>query len=209
VGDDRVILRGEHLAVLSSTEMPDWEVRAHRKALIRYDGRTWTPLRKVACPGKRFRYELTPWNPGPMDAPGVEIDYGPDYVRHRDEAIRAGRRMNVVSTLLHWSSPLIGFLGSGTKRRLEAVYGLDPVAATRRSLHLEILLLLGSGALISIGKMVEALGSAPPWPVRPMVFGFVLVGLDTLMRYSRVLREERYPPGLFQWLWNWIGRGRR
>ena len=144
-----------------------------------------------------------------MDAPGLEIDYGPEYVRLRDAAVGVERRRDLGGGLLHLLSPLVGFLGSGTKRRLEASYGVDPVAATRRSIYLEVLFLLGSGALISIGLMVSALGKGSPWPVRPFVLGFLFTALDALMRYDRLLNEERYPPGLFQWLWKWKGRGRR
>ena len=138
-----------------------------------------------------------------MDAPGVEIDYGPEYVRLRDEALGLARRRVAGSGLLHLLSPLIGFLGSGIKRRLEASFGLDPVAATRRSIYLEVLFVLGSGTLVSIGAMVAALGSASPWPIRPLVLGFLFTALDALMRYDRLLHEERYPPGFYQWLWKW------
>jgi len=207
LGNDQVLLRGDHLAILSSVDMQEWEVREHRKTLIHYDGRTWKLVRKVPCVGKRWRYELMPWTPGPMDSPGAEIEYGPEYVQTRDRAVGVGRRRDAGSLLLHWLSPLIGFLGSGTKRRLEESYGLDPVAATRRSIYLEILLLLGAGVLISIGLMVTALGKGSPWPVRPFVLGFLFVGLDVLMRYDRILHEERFPPGLYQWLWKWKGSG--
>jgi len=209
MGNDQLILRGDHLAILSSVDMGDWEVREHRRALIRYEGRTWRLVRKVPCAGKRIRYELTQWIPGPMDAPGVEIDYGLEYVRLRDAAVGLERRRNLGGGLLHLLSPLVGFLGSGTKRRLEASYGVDPVAATRRSIYLEVLFLLGSGAMISIGVMVTALGKGSPWPVRHLVLGFLFTALDASMRYDRLLNEERYPPGLFQWLWKWKGRGRR
>jgi len=40
-----------------------------------------------------------------------------------------------------------------------------------------------------------------------LIVVFVLLP-DALFRYDRLLHEERYPPGFYQWLWRMIrGRG--
>ena len=65
--------------------------------------------------------------------------------------------------------------GAGTKRRLEVAYGLDPVAATRRSIYLETLVLLATGTWLGHGGS-DALARAAAYEHE--VEGLVRVGGD-------------------------------
>jgi hypothetical protein len=97
-------------------------------------------------------------------------------------------------------SPLIGFLGSRTKLRIYEAYGVNPVAATSRSLFLEYLIIIMALAWTSIFMMVAARGYGWPLPVRPAVVIVLFLLPDALMRWDRLLAEDAAPPGFYEWL---------
>jgi fucose permease len=98
-------------------------------------------------------------------------------------------------------SPLIGFLPARTKARLELTHGVDPVATTFQSVFVEFLITLGAFAMSAIGKMIEALEGHNAGISSKLFVGIaIVVGLDAAMRYDRILREERPPPGFYEWL---------
>lgn len=206
IGTDRVVLEDDRLLVISRVDMDGWEVRQHRAAMIRFDGRTWRITGKVVGADRTIRYELVPWQPGEQDIPGLEIDYTPDYVALRNHTAAMGRRRSRVTSGLRIVSPLIGFLPGHTKAHLEAVYGVDPVATTFHSVFLEFLITIGSFALATIGMMAMAgtiiykLSGGPGIPAVLLVVIGVAVGIDGAVRYGRILREERPPPGFYEWL---------
>jgi hypothetical protein len=186
--------------------MDGWEVRKYRAAMIRFDGRTWRIGGKTVGADRTIRYELVPWQPGEQDIPGLEIEYTPDYVALRDYTAATGRRRSNVTAGLRIVSPLIGFLSARTKARLEAVYGLDPVAATFQSVFLQFLITIGCFVLATIGMMAMAgaavyrLSGGPGIPAVLLVAIGVAVGIDGAVRYGRILNEERPPPGFYEWL---------
>ena len=174
--------------------MDGWEVRRHRHALIRFEGRTWRVARKTVILTGAIRYELVPWSPAELELTGPEIDYGPDFVAQRDRANLTERRRGRSARLLRCISPLIGFLGARTKGRLEAVYRIDPVAATWHSLYVEYFVVLASLALTTIGMIS---GGFPWVPFLPFA---ALAAVDSLVRWDRIIGEERPPPGFYEWL---------
>lgn len=194
IGTDRVVLEDDQLLVVSRVEMAGWDVRQHRYTLIRFDGRTWRVASKTAGAEKTFHYQLVPCHPAEQDVSGPEIDYNLDYVAWRDHSLAVGRRRGPVVTLLRIVSPLVGFLPARTKARLEAVYGMDPMASTFHSVFFEFLLTLGSVALSSIAVMTGIL------PVGPLLAIAVVAGVDGVVRWERIIGEERPPPGFYEWL---------
>jgi hypothetical protein len=194
------------VVVITAVEMPDWEIRAHRVPLIRFDGNTWRVAGKTTADGK-VRYELAPWTPADEYVIGREVEYGPEYVAARDQHTRSSRRSSHVTFWLRVISPFIGFLSARTKGRLEARYGVDPVSTTFQSVFLEFLISLGAFALLSIGQMSTALAKAMKtagigaevWLVILLIAGLA-IAIDGSVRYGRILKEERPPPGFFEWL---------
>lgn len=194
------------MIVITAVEMPDWEMRAHRVPLIRFDGATWRVAGKTTADGK-VRYELAPWTPADEYVIGREIEYGPAYVAARDQHRVTSRRTSHVTFALRVVSPFIGFLSARSKARLEARYGVDPVSTTFQSVFLEFLITICSFTMATIGVFVLAFSGTT---AHISVVGFVVLGLasaiDGSMRYSRILREERPPPGFYEWL---VRRGPR
>ena len=192
--------------MITAVEMPDWEIRPHRVRLIQFDGRSWRVAGKTTAAGK-VHYELAPWWPADEYVTGPQIDYGTAYVMARDHAARAANRSSHVTFLLRVVSPFIGFLPGRTKTRLEAAYGVDPVATTFQSVFLEFLITICSFAMAAIGTFVLAHAQAALLPgttgglsvVLLLVIGLVSA-IDGATRYSRILREERPPPGFYEWL---------
>ena len=76
-------------------------------------------------------------------------------------------------------------------------------APSRASLYVEGVIMLASVTLLLIGSSVTALalGNPAPWPLGPVALGALVLAPDLLFRYDRVLREEQYQPGFYQWLW--------
>ncbi len=200
IGPDRVIVRDGRVSVITSVEMPDWEVRRHRVTLIRFDGGTFRVSGKTHAAGK-VRYELTPWVPADEYVVGLEIEYSPAYVAARDRVARDDRRGSYVTFALRVVSPLIGFLSGRTKERLEAAYGVDPVSTTFQSVFLEFLITIGAWTLAAIGQVVRGLAGTNAGLGLPSlgILGLVFA-IDASMRYSRILREERPPPGFYEWV---------
>lgn len=185
--------------------MEDWNVRQHRHTLIRFVARTWRVAEKTTAAGKTH-YKLVPWTPADPQLIGREIDYNAEYVARRDRTAVSTRKRSRVTSALRVVSPLIGFLPGQTKARLEAAYGVDPVATTFHSVFLEFLITIGSFALATIGMMALAgaiayrLPGGPGIPAVLLVVIGVAVGIDGAVRYGRILREERPPPGFYEWI---------
>ena len=199
IGRDIVVVQDARVVVITNVEMPDWEVRQHRAPVIRFDGRTWQVAGRTTADGK-IRYELAPWTEVDERVMGREIEYGAAYVAARDRHVLDARRSNRVTSLLRIVSPFIGFLPARTKGRLEAAYGVDPVSTTFQSVFLEFLVAICAFALIAIGVGVLGFGGVSSglniWVT--VVIGLVSA-IDGSTRYSRILGEERPPPGFLEW----------
>jgi hypothetical protein len=189
-------------------EMPDWEVRQHRATLIRFEDKTWRVAAKTTRAGK-IHYELARWDVPDHERAGRQVDYNAEYVASRDQAAPRIRARTRVTGFLRWVSPLIGFLPARTKARLELTHGVDPVATTRQSVFLEFLITIGSFALATIITMATGGSLAMNLPAGGVTIGLsssrliligIVAGLDAAMRHDRILREERPPPGFYEWL---------
>ena len=171
--------------------MDGWEVRQYRARVIRFDDRTWRVTGKTTGTDGAIHYELRPWIPGEQDITGHEIEYSAAYVAKRDEARVAGRKRGRTTGWLRYASPIIGFLPAHTKGRLEATYGVDPVSTTFQSVFCEFLISVCAFALAAI----PAIGL----PIYLFIAVAVVAGVDGSYRYSRILAEERPPPGFYEW----------
>jgi hypothetical protein len=163
------VTHGDGLIVITTMEMPDWDVRQHRATLIRFEGKTWRVASKTASAGK-IHYHLTRWDPHDHDVAGREINYSAEYVALRGQAARSIRGPSRLTGIFRILSPFVGFLPARTKDRLEIKYGIDPVATTFQSVFLEFLITLGSFVWALIGTMVAAhAGGVTFWDTYPVL----------------------------------------
>ncbi len=200
-GPDRVLVYGDRLVIESPVDMECWDVRTYRHTMIGFEGRGWRIVRTGTGSKNAVWYELEPWTPSPSEPAGPTCDYGPAFVEWRDRQDADRRRRRTVGVLLVLVLPLIGVLGTETKRRIEARYAIRAVAATRASLYVEGVIMLAAATLLLIGSMVTVVGYPAPWPLGPCALGALVVSPDLLFRYDRLMCDEQYPPGFYQWVW--------
>jgi hypothetical protein len=180
-------VEADRLLIVSSANMEGWQVRRHRHTAIRFDGRTWRVASRSAFAGARVQYELVPISEQEFDAAGSLIDYNSDYVARRDRDARNRRHQHRGFVLLLMVSPILGFLSARTKARFEERYGIDPVRVTWHSMLVEWILALGALVLAAFGGLLFV----------PVVAALII---DALVRWDRILGEERPPPGFYEWL---------
>jgi len=188
--------------------MDEWDVRHNRKTVVYINDEAWCLVEKQFFGKKEVRYILDPW-PG-MEIPGRMIRYGEEYVSNRDEALKRMRLESWLYPVLYVLKPLIGFLPSGVKAKIENVSGVSAREATMISILVEIFLFFASAIF---GLVISADGvpahNAIYWMGKIVFIQIVfllLLLIDMLARYGSYLRDEGRPLGLFEWTWSWIGR---
>jgi hypothetical protein len=193
IGPDHVIVSDDRLVVISRAHMDAWRIRAHRHAMIKFEGRSWRLVETSAVPPNATRYTLTPWDLSDHDVVSTTIEYGPDYVAVRDHAAKKVEHTRRSSALMRVVAPFTGFLSARTKERLEDKYDIDPIVSSKQSVLIEVMLGFSSLAAMQIFMMTGL-------PYLP--FGIVALALapDAAVRWSRVLEEQRPPPGFYEWV---------
>jgi hypothetical protein len=169
--------------------------------------RTYFVASQGAVPGG-WRYVLEPWPEDRHEAPGNVVHYDEGYVHERD-ALR--REQEAVG--LWMISPLLGFLPSGTKLRLNERYGFHPVVVTERSVLLEhaaLLMLLGTLAIFAL-----ATGFAPGFggdardvggpPFFMLFLAAVFLAVDRVVRQHRLLTGSMRQYGFAEWVVRRLG----
>ncbi len=194
IGTDRVTIDKDQLLIVSRANMAGWDVRKHRSSLIRFDDRTWRVAGKITGKDGLIEYPLVPWHPLDEEITGPEIEYSADYVALRDHVLVGRRRHGRIVLLTRGLTPLLGFLPARTRAQLEADYGLDPVKATFQSVVLEFVIAFMTLAIWAVGYATHAYAGGP-WLVMT-----VIVAIDGVVRWDRIIAEQRPPPGFYEWL---------
>lgn len=196
-GPDVVRRMKDRVVIETAREMIDWQPSKHRPVLIELDDRQYVLERSRPLDRGRFAYELTPWVPQPHVHPGLIVTYDEELVLARERALSTARNRVPTYLLLVLLSPLVGLLWAGQKKRLEERYGIDVVAATRRSGQLVV----WSSGLAASGAVLLLLFGAEKWhALGPLVLGGLLLA-DWFLRMDVVLRGRSSPQlGLFEWM---------
>jgi len=193
MGRDRVQRAGTSLTIISTVDMPEWEVREFRRVAVWFGGTRYELSGRSRGGAGRIHYRLDPWPDDPTERPGAEVFYDRDYVAQRDRLLEVRRRLGVAGALLLPVHPLLGFLWYPTKERLQLTLGVEPDRVTRWSLFLEYLVLLVLGALNIIAR------HAPLGLTDGLLVVFILVLVpDAIMRWS--LGHDGFPAGFYEWL---------
>lgn len=195
VGSDQVTVDGDRMLVVSRANMHGWDVRRHRHTAIRFDGRLWRVASKSAFAGGDVRYELVPMTELEQDVAGSVVDYGPAFVTRRDQDSQLRKRHELGGSLLRLVSPLVGLLSARIKGHLEETYGIDSVGTTWHSICVE-------GVIAAAGLCFAAIGiiggKFPMWGLFIVPAG--MLAADAIVRWERIVWEERPPPGFYEWL---------
>jgi hypothetical protein len=184
---DTLVFEGERLIVRCPREMPSWHVGTNRRTAVHFRGTRYVVVGAGTAQGQ-FEYRLEPWTPAANELRARDITYDERYVREREEDARAvvagGREALALAPL--W--PALGFLPSSWKKGLHARYGFNPVAMTRFSVWLE---------LVVLGVLFPSVALGLAGALQLCVFVALLV--DGVVRGS-ILVEDEYPPfGFAEW----------
>ena len=202
VGSDHVIVHDERLIVISRAHMEAWDVRTYRQTLIRFEDRNWRIVETNFVPPESTRYTLVPWDLSDQDVIGRTIEYGPEYVVARDRDFIRTKRARRASGLMRIVAPFTGFLSSRIKNRLEASYGIDPMASTKQSVIMETMAILCGFVVTTLGIVTGAI------PFLPFLAISLALLPDAAIRWDRVLAEQRPPPGFYEWIFRRSTTGR-
>jgi len=200
IGNDRILLKGDRLIVCSIVDMEEWRVQQIRKIGICIDDELWQLTEKQYRAKNHVRYFLAPWPEFEKEIPGRIIRYDEEYVRARDEAAKKRKIEAVVGPILSLFKPLVGFLPSRLKSRLEEKCGVPARNATFMSIICELVAFFVAGAFLLIftfGSM-EAPQLALYIPFFVMLV--LMLFIDIAMRYHSYLREDLSPWGMFEWI---------
>jgi len=207
IGRDRVEVRGDTLTVITRVQnMEGWQVSRYRASVIHFDGQTWRVTKHTVGSDRLSRYELARWDPSNGELTGPRIDYSSDDVVLRDYRLQQGRRRSRVTFGLNLIGPLTGLLPAPTKDQLETRYGIDPVASTKASVLIQMLLVFVALTLAPFSQMVRLYGLPGGFTMFLVLTVALVLGVDAVVRWSQVLAEVRPPSGFYEWLFTRPGK---
>ncbi len=205
-GKDRVVQKGDQLLVYSAVDMPDWEIAENRKTAVFIGDQVWCLTGKEKLLAGGHRYILDPWPDYRDRIPGRRIRYDSAYVESRDEALATMKRGAARSCVLPPFEPILGFLPSRIKSRMEESSGFQARRATFLSFWVELFFFFGGGVLVwvltfsSLWGMALAPGAGPDSALGATIVLVVALAADLIMRYDSYLRGDPSPYGFCEWL---------
>jgi len=185
------------MIVEAAVAMPEWRASRFRPTVVLFEGERFAVRAHHHESRGPHRYELELWPDEGVEPPGAVVEYDADFVRRRGQRQSVERASGVLSLATVPITPLLGFLPSAWKTRLERRFGLHAVAATNASITLEKIAATLCGVLsvihlstggLSTGELVHALWLTP------------LLVLDGVMRLDAMMKAETPPPGFLEWL---------
>jgi len=211
VGSDKVLVKDDGSVVIhASCEMPDWKATRYRKTAVVFEERTYFVASRTPLAAGVWRYVLSPWPEDLNEEPGNVVHYDEAYVVEREARRQAQQRHERRASGLFFVNALLGFLYSGVKLRLNERYAIDPIAATRRSVFFEFLVLINLGALLVIGSFATVLSGAyagrlvEVFPLRDLALAALLVAIDAVIRKDRLERGGMRQYGFCEWIFRRI-----
>jgi hypothetical protein len=216
VGPDRVTVTDRELIIEARHAMPDWEVREMNPIPVYFGESKYCLLQKrKAQPPYAVRYVLRPWPEGQTISAKSFHTYDAEAVAEREDCLQNERFDEVLRALLLPFYPLLGFLWSGTQRRLMR-FGFVPHSITGASIFTAFALLFAQGvfAMIlmnsryGIGGLIRAMAREDSLHLGPIAIPFSLLDLllsaalliDLPARYRRYCHEDQWAGGVLEWL---------
>ncbi len=202
VGPDLTRVEGDALVIYAATPM-DWPVREFCRVPIFVRGwKYYLRQKSKADPPFAMRYDLCRWPEDLHDESNLPVIYDELYVRQRDLDALAERRANCAYFFLVPFSPVLGLCWSGFKERVLVPLGFAPSTITKASVALTFFLWIGEGIFVGWlrGGLLLAFFSSAFWQLADWIL-FVLLGADSAIRFSGLLRSETdYQLGFCEWV---------
>ena len=201
-GTDSIRRDGDRLVVYSPEPMPEWRVGRYRRTAIRVQGQRYAVIAaRPAVAGHEYVLEL--WPPVPNELASQEIVYDDAYVRARQEDVRELRWRRRQAWAIAPAWPVLGFLPRSIKTTLQLRVGFEPVAGTRRSVILELVLFV----LLCVFTWFRAMNGVD-WltmkvggggELRDALVGIAILA-DLGFRASILFDDDYVPYGFWEWV---------
>jgi hypothetical protein len=152
-----------------------------------------------------MRYILQRWpEDADFDAAAFSFTYDEQFVAERDAEHARNARYEKLGRILICLYPLLGFLWSGTKKKLVPA-GFIPRSITGVSIFTCICLLLLQGTFMRmrIGFITLVFGNLSRLNFELLVADYVLFGLmllDIIFRFDQHIKNVEYPWGFCEWI---------
>jgi hypothetical protein len=221
IGPDRIHSAGSELTIDARHPMPDWDVREINHVPIYFADRKYCLIQKrTAQPPFAVRYVLALWPADLSSCAKGFHSYDAETVAAREALHRCSQFDELVHALLLPFYPLLGFLWSGTQKRLMR-FGFMPHTVSGISIFTGFCLLFGQGVFavvlinasaqsgkMALGGLVRALVPGDFFHLGPLSIPVSLVDMllivalsaDVVIRYSAYLREDEWSGGFLEWL---------
>ena len=221
VGPDRVTLSPRQVIIEAVRLMPDWQVREFKPSPIYFEDRKYRLIAKQPAE-KPFaiRYVLEPCPESGLDAGKTFFTYDAESVAERDGGHREGAKTEVASKALLPLYPMLGFLWSGTQRRLEK-FGFVSHSITGISvfvgfclvfLHTVSAVILINSSLrsgkLALGGLIRLMSNSNELSLGPVALPIlwldvvleVALIVDVAMRYTYLSRDDQWCGGFLEWV---------
>jgi hypothetical protein len=221
VGPDRVLITDKEVTIDAKHTFPDWDVREINQVPIYFEDKKYYLVEKrTAEPPFAVRFVLLPW---PEDlttcAKGFHA-YDAETVAAREGQHRGSQCDDLTRAFLMPLYPILGFLWSGTQRRLTR-FGFAPHSLSGVSIFTSFCFLFAQGVFavvlinsslrsgkIALGGFIRAMAPGDYFHIGPISIPVMLVDIalgvavlaDLAMRYTEYLREDEWAGGFLEWL---------
>src|ERR1051325_3193822 len=207
VGKDFLTITEQFVIIDAAREISDWQVREfQRLPIFLGDFKFFLRQKGDAQPPFARRYLLERWpDDAQFDAAASSFTYDEQFVAARDAEYARNLRYERIGRALICFYPLLGFLWSGIKRKLEPA-GFIPRSITGISIFSCVCLMLLQGTFLRmrLGLFTVLFGRMGGLQLGLLAADYALLGLmllDTVLRFDQHIKGvAEYPWGFCEWI---------
>ena len=206
VGKDHLTITEDFVVIDAAQEILDWQVREFQRMPIFLGDFKFFLRQKVKGEAPfAMRYILQRWpEDAAFDSAPCSFTYDEQFVAERDADHARNERYEKLGRILICLYPLLGFLWSGTKKKLVPA-GFIPRSITGVSIFTCICLLLLQGTFMRmrIGFITLIFGNLSRLNFELLIADYALFGLmvlDIIFRFDQHIKNVEYPWGFCEWV---------
>jgi hypothetical protein len=221
VGPDRVLVSDNELVIDARRPFPDWDVREINQVPVYFqDKKYYLVERRKAEPSFAVRYVLLPWEEDLSTCAKGFHNYDEEAVAAREGQHRGSQQDDLVRAFLMPFYPLMGYLWSGTQRRLTR-FGFVPHSLSGVSIFMSFCLVFAQGVFavvlintslrsgkVALGGLIRAMAPGDAIHLGPVRIPVALLDIvlviallaDVAIRYTEYLKEDEWSGGFLEWL---------
>ena len=207
VGKDCLTITDQFVVIDAANEMLDWQVREFQRTPIFLGDFKFFLRQKIrAKPPFALRYLLERWpDDAQFDAAAFSYVYDEQFVAERDAEVARVQKYECIGRFLICFYPLLGFLWSGTKKKLIPA-GFVPRSINGISIFTCVCLMLLQGTFLRmrLGLFTMLFGKLGKLELGLLTADYVLLFLmlvDTVFRFDQQIKGVvEYPWGFCEWV---------